>query len=98
MRETIDVIAECVERESWIWRLIVIREAQWRCVCNCVCHAGTIPVVTYGGPDYVFPIHKHMIVRLASLYKDPATNEVVDEYEACRRIVLRQITNPEVSA
>ena len=48
-------------------------------------------VTSLDPPDFVFPIWRDMIVEVLSIYRDPLTGESVDEKEACRRQLFREM-------
>lgn len=75
---TVEIVDRQVETQPWIWRVGVLSKA--------------------GGWECLFHSHErnpkdlqNALPKAVSIFKDPLTGEQVDEFEACRRQLMRNL-------
>ena len=74
-----EIIARQVETQPWVWRMKVLRQAGgWHCLFHHIERNREDP--------------QNALPRVnLSIFQDPVTGEQVDELEACRRQLMRNL-------
>jgi len=73
-----EIVARQVETQPWPWRTGILKKAGWECLFH----------YTERNPEDP----QNALPRVClSIYKDPITSEQVDEFEACRRQLMRSL-------